>query len=406
MRPIVRRLAIVVAVALGLGAAPALAQDQAARASVGKPVQEAQALLRQHKTKEALAKLAAADRVPDKTKYEKYVIEETRANADIAAGDDPGAIAALEAVLATGILSKTESLQRTLTLVQLAYRTKDYAKTVAFAERYYQDGGGDAAPRLLEAQAYYLQNDFANAEKSLRGVAEADDRAGRKPTEDMLLMLAGSAFKQNDQAGYVGALERLVTLYPKQDYWVQLTGAVGRDPRFAGRLRLDLDRLMVAVGAMTAPEQYVTAAERALEAGFPGDAKAFLAKGTAAGILGTGPQAERQKRLADMAGGQAMSDLAALAQRQREADAAATGMPLEQLGEAYASYGKYDDATAALAKAIAKGGLKFPDDAKLHLGIADLRASRPADAKPLLAGITGDDGTRMLAQLWTIEGGR
>jgi hypothetical protein len=401
-----RRAAIALVLALGLGAPPALAQEEAARASVGKPVQDAQSLLKQHKIKEALAKLAEADRVPDKTKYERYVIAETRAAADIAAGDDPGAIAALEAVLATDILGKADSLQRVLTLVQLAYRTKDYAKTVALADRYYKDGGSDAAPRLLAAQAYYLQNDFANAARSLRSLVESSDRAGRKPTEDVLLMLAGSAFRQNDQPGYVGALERLAALYPKKDYWVQLTGAVRRDPRFANRLQLDLDRLMVAVGAMTAPEQYVTAAERALEAGFPGDAKAFLAKGAADGILGAGAQAERQKRLADMADRQAASDLASLAQQQREAGAAATGLPLEKLGEAYASYGKYDEAIAALTKAIAKGGLHNPDDAKLHLGIAYLRAGRPADAKPVLAGIAGDDGTRTLAQLWTIEGGR
>ncbi len=75
-------------VALGAGllafigcAAPRAVADEAptARVEVGKPVQDAQALVRQKKFAEALERLKAADAVPDKSPYETYVIAETRA---------------------------------------------------------------------------------------------------------------------------------------------------------------------------------------------------------------------------------------------------------------------------------------------------------------------------------------
>ena len=84
---------------IGCAAPRALADEApAARAEVGKPVQDAQALVRQKKYAEALERLKAADAVPDKSPYETYVIEETRAAATVAEGDYAVAIGALEAV--------------------------------------------------------------------------------------------------------------------------------------------------------------------------------------------------------------------------------------------------------------------------------------------------------------------
>jgi tetratricopeptide (TPR) repeat protein len=206
--------------------------------------------------------------------------------------------------------------------------------------------------------------------------------------------------KGKNVGGQIEALEQLVASHPKHEYWVTLCRVVLTRRGFAPRLRLDLDRLSVAAGVFDAPAQYVEAAERALEAGFPGDAKAFLDKGYAAGVLGQGAGADRQKRLSDTAKHQAGEDERGLAQQAKEADAAKTGIPFEKLGEAYASYGRFADASTAIERGIAKGGLDHPGDAKLHLGVAYLNASRTADAMQTLNVLKSDDGSADLAQLW------
>jgi hypothetical protein len=387
-----------------VGAARAIAEPTA-REQVGRPVLAAQSLLKQKRPQEALAKLHDADAVKDKTSYEIYIIEETRAAAQIEATDYDGAIKSLDAVVATGLLAPAERLKRVQTQVQLAYQLQRYPATIERASRYYQQGGSDPLPRRLEAQAYYLDGDFANASRTIRAALEAD-QPGATPPEDLLQTLASSEFKRPDPAGYRDALTRLVTFYPKPASWADLLNAVGRAPGFSARLALDLDRLRLARGAIDAPDAYLEAAERALSAGLPGDAKRFLDHGYAAGILGKGAQAERHQRLADMAARQAADNARALPQLATEVETARTGVAWAKLGEAYASYGQYGAATAALERGLARGSLPFPDDARLHLGVAYLDAGQATKAKAVLSAIAGRDGTAELARLWLLPGGR
>ena len=400
-----RRIAFLCALVLLAATASASAQEkQTARPQIGHPVEQAAQLLKERKYPEALAKLAQADAVPDKTPYERYVIEGTRAAIDLSSGDNPGAIKALEAVLATGLLPPQDGLVRIEALVRLHYQVKDYPQVIAEADRYYQQGGTSDEPRLLTAQVYYLQSDFADAARVIGAILQNDDKSGKKPEENLLLMLLNSDYQQKDEPGRIAALERLIALYPKPQYWVDLLAAVARHPGFSDRLALDLDRLRVATGAMTKADEYMEAAQRALLAGVPGDAVALLRKGEAAGIF-AGTAAEREQRLADLASHQAAADEKTLAQQESEASAAPNGLAAEKLGEAYASYGQYDKAIAAYQRALQKGGLQHPDDARLHLGIAELASGQKARARASLGGVAGADGTRELARLWLIAGG-
>jgi tetratricopeptide (TPR) repeat protein len=200
-------------------------------------------------------------------------------------------------------------------------------------------------------------------------------------------------------------MKRLVAAHPKHEYWVDICRTLQTKPGFAPRLRLDLARLQVTVGATDTPDQYVAAAELALEQGFPGDAKTFLDKGYASGILGNGVGAERQKRFADAAKRQSNEDVIGLGAQSKEAEASGNANALEKLGEAYASYGRYGDAAAALESSIRKRSLEHPDDARLHLGVTYLEGSQPEKAKQVLNTLTAQDGTQDLAQLWLIHAG-
>jgi tetratricopeptide (TPR) repeat protein len=386
------------------GSAVAVEEKLTAREQVGKPVQAAEQLLKQKRYKEAQAKLQEADAVPAKTPYETYVIEATRAVLALETGDYPGTIKALDAVLATGILPPSEALKRVETLVQLSYQAKTYPGVIAYGERYYKEGGSEDGPRQLMAQAYYLEGDFTDAARTSRVLMQQDQRAGRKTGETLLQLLVSSEYKQKNDAGYRDALKRLVASYPKKEYWRDLLATVQKQPGFADRLTLDLDRLMAATDTLETQDQYMEAAQLALQAGLPGDAKALLNKGYAAGVLGKGAGAERQQRLAAMAAKQSGEDLKTLPQLAYEADAARDGLPWVKLGEADASYRRYDDAIAAYQKGLQKGGLKHPEDTQLHLGVACLHAGQKDKALAALGAVTGTDGAHDLAQLWLLAG--
>jgi hypothetical protein len=404
-----RRVAVL-AVLLGLFVVLAIAPAGAAvpataRPAVAKPVLEAEKLLKEKKFKEALQRLRAADAVPDKTPYERYVIEGTRAAIDLASRDDAGAVAALDAELATGVLAPADALVRIEALVRLDYQLKNYPGVVAVAERYYRQGGTAPEPRLLMAQAYYLEKRFADAARVIHDMLAADRQDGKRPDENLLLMLLDSDAQQHDAAARIDTLKLLVSEYPKPAYWRDLLIAIEKRPGFSDRFALDVDRLKLATNAMTAPGEFMDAAQLALQQGLPGDAKSFLAKGYATGILGKGTGAARQQRLVDMADREAKDDLKSLSQDASDAAAAKSGLAWIKLGDAFASYGQYAKAIAAYEAGMKKGGLDRADDATLHLGVAILLGADKTRAKKVLDAVTGADGARDLASLWLIEAG-
>jgi tetratricopeptide (TPR) repeat protein len=220
-----------------------------------------------------------------------------------------------------------------------------------------------------------------------------------------LLRLADAQQRTNNPAGQSATLEKLLANYPKKDYWAAVLGRLPRKSGFSDRLSLDVMRLRLATGTLTRTEDYMEMAQLALQAGLPAEGKAIVDKGFAAGALGTGAEAERHKRLRDLAVKRDEEARATLAQRATEAAAAKDGNDLVQLGYAYVTLGQADKGIPMIEQGIAKGGLKRPDDARLRLGMALLQARNKAKATTVLRSVQGQDGTADLARLWLLQGG-
>ncbi|HEX7650470.1 MAG TPA: tetratricopeptide repeat protein [Noviherbaspirillum sp.] len=389
-------------------AAPAYAagEQQALRPEVGKPLQAAQELYKAHKYKEALARVREVDSIGGKTPSEIYTIERMRAAIAAAAGETGVAIKAFEALVESGKLSAEEQLKFVNALGGLYYQQKDYPKAIDWWQRYFKDGGDDPKVRNVLNQTYYLAGDYARAQKEIGADVAADEKAGRTPTEEQLQLLANCALKQNDKAGYVQAIERLVAYHPKKEYWSDLINSVHSKPGFSDRLALDVYRLKLAIGQMQNAGEYMEMAQLALQAGFPAEAAKVVEQAYKAGVFGSGPEADRQKRLRDLANKQAADDQKTMAQGEADAQKARDGIGLVNLGYAYVTAGQADKGIALMEQGVKKGGMKRPDDAKLHLGIACLQAGRKAEALQVLKSVQGSDGTADLARFWILQAGR
>jgi hypothetical protein len=251
-------------------------------------------------------------------------------------------------------------------------------------------------------QSQYLSGDFAGAAKELMAEVQAAEKAGNAPPEDRLKLLLNAAMKQKDNNAYVFAMEKLVTYYPKKEYWVDLLSRLQRKPGFSDRLSLDTYRLSLATGSMTAPADYMEMAQLALQADLPTESKYVVDKGFANGVLGTGAQADRHKRLRDLVEKRLAESKASLAEAEKQAMAAKTGDPLVSLGMDHLYGGQAPKGVQLIQQGIAKGGLKRPEDAKLHLGIGQLVAGDKAKAQATFRTVQGADGTADLARLWAL----
>jgi len=387
--------------ALVLGAALAAGAQESVRPDVGKPLQAAGELIKAGKYKEALAKVRDADAVPNKNASESYTIERMRIAAASGAGDAETAGRSFEALAATGKLAQADKLRMLESLAGTAYRAKDYAKTQQWGQRYFKEGGTSGAIRTLLIQSQYLGGDFAGAARELQVEITAAEKAGQAPAEERLKLLANATQRLNDTNGYVWAVEKLVTYYPQKQYWVDLLGRLQRKPNFSDRLALDTYRLSLATGAMSAAADYMEMVQLALQAGSVNEAQQVIDKGFAAGVLGVGAEAERHKRLKDLVGKKLQEAKAAQAENVAQAKAAKDGGELLALGLDQVYGGQAKPGLELMQQGIAKG-TKRPDDAKLHLAIAQLVAGDHAKAAAGFKTVQGNDGTADLARLWAL----
>ena len=392
-----RRLAATLLLAAGLACA-----QETVRPEIGKPLQAAQELMKAGKHKEALAKLHETDGVANRTPYENYFVDRMRGSAAAGAGDEATAMKSFEAVLAGGRLQAAERLQMIEAVAGSAYRAKDYAKAIEWSQRYFKEGGSSAQMRSLQVSAHYLSGDFAGVVRDMQQKVQAAEQAVPLIDEPTLRLLAASQLKLGDEAGYANTLEKLLVHHPKKDYWADLLARVQNKPGFAERLALDVYRLQMATDTLEEPAQFVEMAQLALQSGLPAEAKAVVDSGYAAGKLGTGAEAERHKRLRDLANKQTLEDQKAL-------NAEVIGRNAEALvntGQALVSAGQVDKGIELIEHGIVKGGLKRPDDAKLHLGQAYLKSGNKDKAIETFKSVRGTDGVGDLARLWAIRAGR
>ena len=405
------------AAALLLAATPLLAQAQAAappaagasapaqtlRPEIAKPLQAAQELIRAGNYKDALAKIAEAEAVPNPTPWEALVTRRVKAPAAFGAGDLPLALNSFEAALASPLLVGNDRRALMETTIKLAVQTKDMPRAARWLKTYFDEGGTDPALRALYPQVLGVAGDHAGAVREARALVEADDAAGRPTPDAVLRTLGTSANAIHDAASYQFALEHLVVATGRADYWNDLIGRVTRREGFAEeRLRLDTYRLMQAVGVELEGEDYVEIAERAQQAGQPMEALKALDTAKDRGLLGSIKNQAGLAKLRDQVGKAAAQDLGSLAESEKSAQAAKEGTALVNVGLAVLAGGDAERAAALMNQGIAKGGLRRPDEAQLRLGMALARAGRDDDAQRAFAAVKGSDGTTDLARLWTL----
>jgi hypothetical protein len=415
LRRTVRLTAIAVAVAAAFGAqvtpqgevrwAAVQAQEQV-RAEVGRPLQAARDLIKGQKFKEALAKLKEVDAVPNRTAHENFLLEQMRASAAMQAGDLATASRSTQALISSGKLPAADQGRYAAGLASLYYRDKDYANAAVWAQKAAAANPGDKTMRGLMIQSYYLAGDVAAAQREALADVQAAEKAGQAPPEDRLQLLANLASKGADRQAYIASLERLVAYYPKKEYWNDLLRRIESKPGYNNRLALDMYRLRRATKTLDAGNDVFEMAQLALQERQAAEAKKVLDDGFAAGQLGKGNDAERQKRLLALATQRVSEAPQQLATAEAEAREQKDGEALVRIGMGYSGMGQHDKAIALIQQGVAllqqnpgkgKGRL---DEANLHLGIAFLRAGQKPKAAQAFKAVVGTDGAADLARLW------
>ena len=404
--------------AIGLSAVPAVhAQDKAAAEAAKKAAEAANAvrpelhklldpkvvqpLMTAKNYAEVQKLIAQAEAFPNRTPYENYVIDRMKLAHASSTSNDAEAIAALERVTASGRLDPKEQETFLQALGNYYYNAKNYPKAIETYKRFEKEIGKPDVVRSPLIRAYYLGGDYANTVALLGQDLEAQEKAGKVPSEEDLRLFASSANKVKDDPNYVKGLEKLVTYYPSDDLWADLLGRLQSRKSYDLRMQADLYRLLSMASSTMGADEYVELAELDLASGIPTEAKTVVDAGYKAGILGTGPQAKNHKLLRDRANKGAADDAKNIGSGEAAANKNKDGIGLVNLGYAYVTMGQFDKGIDLIQKGIAKG-TKRQEDAKLRLGIAYVKAGRKDDAIKAFESVKGDQNLQDLARYWSI----
>ena len=382
----------------GVLAAPAGAEE-GLRPAVGKPLAAARSNLVGHNYAKAMAAVHQAEAVPGRTAYESQVIAQMKAAIANASGDT----AAAAQLIASGQLPAGEALKLMQGQVSAAFRTKNYAQVVYWADRYLKAGGTEPGMRTYLIDGYYAEGKYADAAKLQAAQIQAETRGGHPPAEAHLQLLYSCQSHLNDTAGRLVTIKQLVLYYPKPDYWLNVIDSLRTKPGFASRLLLQVYRLEFSLSLVNKPDDAMDMAELAIQAKLPGLGKDVVDKSFAGGLLGTGPDAARHARLKALVDKTYAADKADLGKADAAAQSDHDGNALFALGDTYASFGMYDKGLPMMEQAIVKDDLRHPEDAKLELALAYWSAGQKPKALAALKKVGGADGTADLAQLWSLR---
>ena len=371
------------------------------RAEVGKPLQAAQDAIKAANFSEAGARVAEAEAMPGLTPYEAYIVQRLKAPALFGAGDQPGALAAFETALASPLMPAADRPSILETTIKLSLQLKDYPRGSRWMRVYLAEGGSSAEIRRLYPQVLSITGDHAGVLRELGPQVAADGAAKHTTPEATLRLLAGSQNAVKDMPAYLATLEKLAATTGKAEYWNELIARTASRDGFADeRLRLDLYRLRSAVGVTLSADEVGDWAFRANQAGLPAEAQQLLDDGYASGLLGKGSNAAADQALRAAATKSATQERNTLAEGEAAVAKAKDGNAAFGLGLAVSGAGAHDRALVLMNQGVAKGGLRRPDDAMLHLGTAQWRAGKIDEAQRSFGAVKGSDGAADLARLW------
>ena len=372
---------------------------------LAKPLKAAQDALQAKKYSDALAKLKEAEGNPKKTPYDEHVIQVLEGSAYARTNDYPDAEKAFEAQANDGFTEAADLPRIVKAVAQINYQLKNYDKAIEFGNRAIKNGQGDEEINVIVGQSYYLKGDYKGTLKFLQPLVDGDIKAGRTPKDQSLQLIMSSCVKTDDSECTTRALEKLVTYYPKPDYWKDLLYTLQQDKTQtqSDKNTLQLFRLMSEVDVLARPDDYTEMAQLAMEQGSPGEAQHILEKGFQKGIFADDRTKGKNQRLLDQAKKAAVADQASLPKIEKDADAAPTGDKDVGVGLAYLGYQQYDKASDLLSKGLTKGGVKSEPEAHLLLGIAQLKAGHKDDAVKSFHAVKGDPALERLANLWTLH---
>jgi tetratricopeptide (TPR) repeat protein len=362
-------------------------------AAIFRKMRAVQNMIRGGQYSEAVTQLNYLQGVTTST-YEAAVVRELSADLNIARGDYPAALAALQPVVQQNILPPGEQRDAQLALAKLDVAAGQYPAGAELMRSWLltSQDNQPADALITAAQAYaQLGQCHVAAPYAKRAIDVTSD-----PPIEWYQLLISCLYDGHDYSGAADALQGLLARFPDQtQYWLQL----GESYTQAGDVSraLAVYTLMYRQGQLQNAQDYLNFVSLYMQNGEPFQAAQLLQQSLQAGTI---PATEANYTLLASAWVEAKEREKAVAALGEAVKVAQSGEPFLTQAQLYAAHHEWFSVIDTTRKALAKGALKHPGHAWLLQGVALLENRQYDDAATALREAAKYDDTRSQAETW------
>jgi tetratricopeptide (TPR) repeat protein len=342
--------------------------------------------------------------IPARSAVDAFVAYQFLAVAYAQKNDVPKLLEALQGQVDSGVPQGAERTKIISDMMRIAYEAKNHAKAEEYGSQLIKAGAADDDMYRLVAFSMYQQGKHADAAR-LMGEHVADlVNLGKVPGEQALQVLVTAQDKSGDQPGVADTLEKLITHYPKVEYWRLALQSAGRGLKLGDRQNLQLYRLRMATETLSRCAELRDMANMLTRVGLFGEAQSVLESGLASKLCAETADQDALQQILTAASKAASRAREELKDLEAEARDSGTGELDAVLGSLQFGFGDFARSAEALARGIGKGGIKNLVDAQFVLGIAQFRKGDKAAAAKTFHEIRTDDPfNARLARLWALQ---
>lgn len=324
--------------------------------------------------------------------YEAAVIYRLIAYAAFGLNDYPAAIAAFQAAVDQEALELGDETSVRFNIAQLQASQGEWNEVVDALNQWfrYVEKPNPLAYYLL-AIAYFQLDETDLALVPARKAVELSE----EPREGWLQLLSALYTQKQDYANALPVLEELVTLFPKKQYWTQLSLIYAARESYENSLTVQ--QLAYTQGLLTEGEELLRLARSYLYHELPYDAAKVLSKGLADGRIAA--EVETLELLAN-SWISAREYERALAPLEKAAELSENGKLFVRLGRVYIQRERWSEAAQYLERALEKGGLDEPGEAEILIGISLYSDGHPGAARSWFARAREHEPSRAEAETW------
>jgi tetratricopeptide (TPR) repeat protein len=357
-----------------------------------KPLSELQAAIKSKDAAAIQAKLAAAQAAVS-TNEDRAILGQLQLQHAADTNDTAGAMAAMDAIVASGVLRPAEAGPLLKNLSGLRFSAKQYDQAAAVIDQRLRLDPNDLDAIGLLAETRNAQGRIPDAVAALQRGIQLQSAGGRKPDENWVKRATALAY--NAKLANAPELARQwVAAYPSPTSWRNSIAIYRNTTHPDAEGMLDLLRLESATGSLTEPSDYQLYATAAAQQGNYVEALAILNQGATAKHID--PASADVSDLFKGLKAKPQATEADLAEAAKTAPAAST---LVRIGDRYYGLGNYAKAAETYRAALAKSDADA-NVGNLHLGMALARSGDKAGAAAAFAKVGGS--LSEIAKYWQV----